>query len=481
MIQHIVGIFKYIRLIYHVQRYVSSIKNGEPDIEGLSQLILRVKSCGAVAIKFCQWSIPKLESMFVVKENPQPEWLTILEGLYEDCDYHDEAYTIEQYESVFKSDFYRDYEILDIIGSGSIGQVYLVQNKPLTIYSEPQKYVMKVRHPHVATEIATFRSFYNIIGYLPYIKTLLNDNFPFDIRNFIDQFEEQSDFIIESNNLLKFKESYDKNPSIIIPDLIRVGTSIMIMSYEKGIAFDTISDIDSHRKYKAAVLLASFMKNNQHILNFHHGDLHKGNWKVRIEDGNYKLVIYDFGFCWKVPEFKLSAIEKIREIFEETDDEVDALDLVEAVEIFRYFIKYDIKDEEHITNSVREYIENHLDDIAPWAADPSRLFKTTVNLCTTLKLHLDPLLIQVLIIMIQCQKILIEFRMLGSDTEPITTHEVFRSKYIDFITFFSTYDIFPELTEYLTDILDSHQTHVAGIFDYIEMPDSIKQMALKNK
>jgi hypothetical protein len=71
--------------------------------------------------------------------------------------------------------------------------------------------------------------------------------------------------------------------------------------------------------------------------------------------------------------------------------------------------------------------------------------------------------------------------MLGSDTEPITTHEVFRSKYIDFITFFSTYDIFPELTEYLTDILDSHQTHVSGIFDYIEMPDSIKQMALKNK
>ena len=481
MIQYIAHIYKYVRLIHYVERYVASITNGEPDIEGLAELIIHIKACGSVAIKFCQWSIPKLESMFTSKEDPQPEWLTMLEELYEDCDYHDEAYTIQQYEDLFKSAFHKDYEILDVIGSGSIGQVYLVQNKPLTTYSEPQKYVMKVRHPNVAAEIASFRSFYNIIEYFPYVQTLLSENFPFDIRNFIDQFEEQSDFVSESNHLLHFKELYRDNTSIIVPDLIRVGPSIMIMSYEKGMAFDSIPDSDSHHKYKAAVLLASFMKNNQHILNYHHGDLHKGNWKVRMEDGNYKLIIYDFGFCWRVPEYKKGAIEKLREIFEETDDDVDELDLDEFVEIFRYFIKYDIKDEEHITNSIREYIENHLDDIAPWAADPSRLFKTTVNICTTLKLHLDPLLIQVLIIMIQCQKIFIEFRMLGSDTEIITSHEVFRSKYIDFITFFSTYGIFPELREYLTDILNAHQTHISGIFDYIEMPDIIKQMALKNK
>jgi hypothetical protein len=34
-----------------------------------------------------------------------------------------------------------------------------------------------------------------------------------------------------------------------------------------------------------------------------HGDLHKGNWKVRVKDDKIQLVIYDFGFCWRIPEY----------------------------------------------------------------------------------------------------------------------------------------------------------------------------------
>ena len=35
-----------------------------------------------------------------------------------------------------------------------------------------------------------------------------------------------------------------------------------------------------------------------------HGDLHKGNWKVRINGvDDIKIVIYDFGFCWKMPKY----------------------------------------------------------------------------------------------------------------------------------------------------------------------------------
>ena len=35
--------------------------------------------------------------------------------------------------------------------------------------------------------------------------------------------------------------------------------------------------------------------------NFIHGDLHKKNWKVRInDDGEYKIILYDFGLCWKL-------------------------------------------------------------------------------------------------------------------------------------------------------------------------------------
>ena len=48
-----------------------------------------------------------------------------------------------------------------------------------------------------------------------------------------------------------------------------------------------------------------FVKNNQHthrlMANYY---LHKGNWKVRIDENKkIKLVIYDFGFCWRIPDY----------------------------------------------------------------------------------------------------------------------------------------------------------------------------------
>ena len=46
-----------------------------------------------------------------------------------------------------------------------------------------------------------------------------------------------------------------------------------------------------------------FVKNNQHTHRLMHGDLHKGNWKIRIDDNNIKIVIYDYGFCFRMPDY----------------------------------------------------------------------------------------------------------------------------------------------------------------------------------
>ena len=53
----------------------------------------------------------------------------------------------------------------------------------------------------------------------------------------------------------------------------------MIMSYEEGISYEDLQ-CDDYQKYKIVLLLTSFTRNNQQIYNFHHGDLHKGNWKI---------------------------------------------------------------------------------------------------------------------------------------------------------------------------------------------------------
>ena len=70
-----------------------------------------------------------------------------------------------------------NYEILDIIGSGSIGQVYLLKDKPLTKYSNRQKYVMKILHPNVHNDIYYFRIYFNLIRHIPFIKNLLDKEF----------------------------------------------------------------------------------------------------------------------------------------------------------------------------------------------------------------------------------------------------------------------------------------------------------------
>ena len=65
---------------------------------------------------------------------------------------------------------------------------------------------------------------------------------------------EQSNFINESNNLLKFQENYRDNDFIIIPRLINCSRNIMIMSYEEGVSYEDLV-CDNYQKYKIKVLL----------------------------------------------------------------------------------------------------------------------------------------------------------------------------------------------------------------------------------
>ena len=71
-----------------------------------------------------------------IQNNSKPLWLKKLENFYENCDNHDFEYTLNAYQASFKRNLLQDYEILDIIGSGSIGQVYLLQEKFPSDYPE---------------------------------------------------------------------------------------------------------------------------------------------------------------------------------------------------------------------------------------------------------------------------------------------------------------------------------------------------------
>jgi len=487
MINLLTYFYRYTKLVYRVYNYIHFYnKNNSHNVLLLEDVIENIKACGSVAIKFCQWMTPKLEIMYLdendILDDHKPLWLKKLEDFYENCNYHNLDHTLKLYERDFGESLTDNYEILDTIGSGSIGQVYLVQEKTLTKYQHPNKYVMKILHPSVHRDIYYFRIYYNLCRRVPFIQKLLDTQFPFDINSFLDSFDEQSNFINESNNLLRFQENYKDNDYLIIPRLIRCSKNIMIMSYEEGVSYENLK-CDNYHKYKIAVLLNSFIRNNQQICNFIHGDLHKGNWKVKIgEDNKHKLIIYDFGFCWEIKGDKRSYTNDSVNIFEDCDDTDEAIDYDRMTNVLLYLLKYDDNNKEKYYNVVHRYLRENNDEIRPWSLNPSRIFKLTVQLCKETGLKIDPMLIQCVIIIIQIQKIFQEFRFIADDKQTtITSQEIYRVKYMDWLAFYKTYDIFPEFSKYIEERLNDLQSEIKEVFECNDIPDSFKSLALKHK
>ena len=479
-------LYNYTQLILSVRNYINIYeRTSDHNIVLLDDIIQRISLCGSVAIKFCQWITPKLELIYTEenellnKDRIKPLWLRKLETFYENCKDHSIEYTFQEYETKFHEDFNDKYEILDIIGSGSIGQVYLIQDKPLKDYTKSKKYVMKIIHPNVKYDIRFFRKFYTLITWLPCIHNKFKNIFPFDIYQFIDQFEQQSDFIKESNNLLLFQEYYKENDSIVIPKLIKLSETIMIMSYEESISYED-STLNKHEKYKLALLFGLFTRNNQHILNHNHGDLHKGNWKI-MEDTinqNHKLVIYDFGFCWNVPKDKHHLIELTYDTFESSDRKPKRIDSDNLSDILFSLVVYNKEDKTEFKKRVNEYVKENIIESQVWSLSPLKLFKIAIELCLLEYILIDPVMIQTIIISLQCQLLFQETGLQSTATNEISSLEVYRGRYLDMLTFCKTKNIFHDYQQNMIHKLNDKQTKVEGVFDFIDMTDSIKQLAL---
>lgn len=262
-------------------------------------IVKNIKESGCVTIKFVQWLLPKIETIYEIeKNNVGHRWFYELEEVYENCDYHDINYTKRIYKQDFNRDIGDDYEIINEIASGSIGQVYKIKSK-----YDGRLFAMKVIHPDVNTNLCLIEWFLKFLYTTPIIKKYCRYYFPIDVTDFIRDFRVQTDMVNEGNNLLNFVDLYRNQDTFIIPKPFRFSKNILIMSYEKSTSFDKL-ETSEYIKYKVILLNKLFVKNNQHTHRTMHGDLHKGNWKVRINGvDDIKIVIYDFGFCWKMPKY----------------------------------------------------------------------------------------------------------------------------------------------------------------------------------
>ena len=273
-----------------------------------------INNCGCIVVKCVQWLIPILE-----KEDIDDKILNMLSNVYENNLNQDIKYTNKIYKYQFNKDISDEYDIIDVIGSGSIGQVYKIKCK-----KSGEKYVMKVKHPNIETQIKLFKNIFTYIYNIKIFNKLFYKYFPFNLIDFLDDFYKQSDFINESNNILYFYHKYQDNPYIIIPKLIKTSENIIIMEYIDGTCLDDL-DINEYNKSKIIILLYLFIRNNLLILNNNHGDLHKYNWKVSNDKLNniYKIIIYDFGYCFKLTKLEYDNISMLCDLIVSNDENMD--------------------------------------------------------------------------------------------------------------------------------------------------------------
>ena len=440
-------------------------------------IVKNIKDCGCIAIKFSQWILPKVESIYEIDyENGEHTWFKKLETLYDNCNEHPIEYTKQLYSNEFNTNIEKDYEIIKLIASGSIGQVYKVKSK-----IDNQYYALKCLHPDLNKHILFFNIIIWMLYNTPIVNRYIKYYLPIKLNDFIKDFKTQTDLINEGNNCLKFYDYYRENDKVIIPTVSRVSSNILIMSYEDGIKHDD-KQISNYNRNKIFILMKLFIKNNEHILNFTHGDLHKGNWCVRLEDnkGNkdIKIVIYDFGFCWYIPESLIDHLIGIDNTFFKANDEtIDDFAYYSHILINRVCSKEKILIE---MKNIKEETDLSYDD-------PIFLFKLIINTMRNNSLLIDSYVIQSLIVHNQLCKDIKKYDYTLNGTGHSGRHiegqvrEFYQKRILDIKNYCDTYNIFQEYLPLLTEEhklnkeeFSSNEINYMDGFNYEE----IKKLAL---
>ena len=188
-----------------------------------------------------QWYISKLISSNNLNKEEETN-LSYFEDIFDNCPKHDINDSINIFRNNFKSDIKDivDLESLEIVASGSIGQVY--KGKLL----DGRIVAIKVKHPKIENIKNHQLPILYLLDKIQKTKYFKNKyNLHFELRNFIEDLILQLDFKNEVFNNLKFCKNFKNSEAVIIPKVFYYSNDIIISSYEEGISYKLIDN-----KYK---------------------------------------------------------------------------------------------------------------------------------------------------------------------------------------------------------------------------------------
>ncbi|MFC7367724.1 ABC1 kinase family protein [Vreelandella zhaodongensis] len=121
---------------------------------------------------------------------------------------------------------------------------------------------------------------------------------------------EELDYHAEANALARYRERYQDNPQLVIPEPLfeLSGQHVLAMRYVGGTPLRELESFDDATRQKVAVALADWITEELFTYGELHADPHAGNFAA---DAEGRLVIYDFGAVIPVPEARLKAMMQL--------------------------------------------------------------------------------------------------------------------------------------------------------------------------
>jgi predicted unusual protein kinase regulating ubiquinone biosynthesis (AarF/ABC1/UbiB family) len=378
-----------------------------------------VYECGVIPIKMIQWGLPLMKLLDYDKNI-----INILENTYEKCPIHDIEYTEKIYHEDFYNLFKEEYEIIDLLGSGSIAQVYKIKD-----IKSDKIYAMKVKHPNVNNNFNYIKLLLQIIFKFIRFENII----PISLNEFLDNFEKQLNLLNEGNNLIKFNDLYQNNCLYKIPKLYKISEHIIIMEYLEGKSIEEFKN-NNYKYSKFNMLIYIFMQNNVYINKYNHGDLHNYNWKITNDN---KIVIYDYGLCWKLYDDNI--INNINVL-------IDALYYNDKQLLYKSFNNFINNISDIDDKIINDFFNDNMNDINMIL----NFFKYIVIFCIKYKIKIDIILLYI-IISWQNTALIFMNNYTGSDT---FEHN---NLYMEEYNICDYYKIFPGYQIYLKKQIDKFE------------------------